>query len=132
MEDFILKEIDKIGKVIEAILLKIGFLKKEKHHKDIIELSKVELVNKLNIDIDKLLQNEDFINILIQDYKFSLDNLSQFADLLFDFFEITDSIHEKNELIHSIQQIFSHLEKNKYPFSFKMLYMIDEFKKYTP
>jgi hypothetical protein len=131
MEDFILKEIDKIGKVIEAILLKIGVLKKDKQQKDIIELSKVEMVNKLNIDIDKLLQSEDFINTLIQDYKFSPDNLSQFADLLFDFFEITDSVHEKNRLIHSIQQLFLHLEENKYPFSFKMFYMIDEFKKYT-
>jgi hypothetical protein len=131
MEDIILKEIDKIGKVIEAILLKIGVLKKENKHEESVMLSKLEVANKLNINIDKLLQNENFIDILIQDYRFSTGNLSQFADLLFDFFEITDSVDEKNILMHSIQNIFLHLQQNKYPFSFKMFYIINEFKKYT-
>jgi two-component SAPR family response regulator len=131
MEDYILKEIDKIGKLIEAILLKIGVLKSENKHEDIIGFSKSELVNQLNIDIDKLLQNEKFIEILIQERQFTNSNLEQFADLLFDFIETTHSNDEKYILIYSIQKIFLHLAENKHPFSFKMFYIMDEFKKYS-
>jgi hypothetical protein len=131
MEDYILKEIDKIGKVIEAILFKIGILKSENKREDIIEFSKLELVNKLNIDIDKLLQNEKFIDILIQEHHFTTGNLEQFADLLFDFIETANSNDDKNILIYSIQKIFLRLEENKHPLSFKMFYIMEEFQKHS-
>jgi hypothetical protein len=131
MRDYILIEIDKIGKVIEAILLKIGVLKSENKREDIIGFSKLELVNKMNIDIDKLLQNEEFVDILTQEYHFTTGNLEQFADLLFDFIETTNSNDEKYILICSIQKLFLRLEEEKHPLSFKMFYIMDEFKKYS-
>jgi hypothetical protein len=131
MKDFILREIDKMGTVIEAILLKIGILKRENKSNYLIEIAKLELLKNLNIDIDQLLQDEQFVEILIQEYRFNNNNLEKFAELLFDFIETANNMDEKKKLISSICKIYSSLEGKKYPISFNMFYILKELKRYS-
>jgi hypothetical protein len=131
MKDYILREIDKISKVIEAILLKVGILKRENKKEELIEVTKLELLEKLNIDFDKLLENENFIDILIQEYLFNNNNLEKFADLLFDFVESTGALDEKKKLIYCIGEIYTYLVEKEHPMSFNMFYILTELKKYS-
>jgi hypothetical protein len=115
--------------VIEAILLYIGVLKKENRNEDlIINVTKLEILDKLGIDIDKLLQNEELVNILIHRYKFNNDNLEKFAELIFDFIETTNSINEKKKLIVCISKIYVYLDENRHPISYNRFYILEELK----
>ena len=85
MEDYILREIDKIGKLIEALLQKAGILRRSGAGEAVCETAWTELAEALDLDIDTLLAREDFIGVLIREYGFSDENLEKFAELLFDF-----------------------------------------------
>ena len=129
MEDYIKREIDKIGKMLAAIIQKIGVLKETKSD-DVVNVAKLELVEGLNLDIDELLQKEEFIEILIQEHHFNNDNLEKFADLIFDFIEATDDTDEKQNLIRCIVNIYKYLDENSNAISFHRHYILKELKKY--
>ena len=61
MEDYILREIDKIGKLIEALLQKAGILQRSGAGEAVCETARTELAEALDLDIDTLLAREDFI-----------------------------------------------------------------------
>ena len=65
MEDYILREINRIGELIAALLDKIGLLKKSGAPELIRETAKTELAEQLDLDIDTLLAGEDFIATLV-------------------------------------------------------------------
>ena len=81
MEDYILREIDKIGKLIEALLQKAGILRRSGAGEAVCETAWTELAEALDLDIDTLLAREDFIGVLIREYGFSDENLEKFAEL---------------------------------------------------
>ena len=78
MEDYILREIDKIGKLIEALLQKAGILRRS-GREAVCETAWTELAEALDLDIDTLLAREDFIGVLTREYGFSDENLEKFA-----------------------------------------------------
>ena len=61
MEDYILREIDKIGKLIEALLQKAGILRRSGAGEAVCETAWTELAEALDLDIDTLLAREDFM-----------------------------------------------------------------------
>ena len=63
MEDYILREIDKIGKLIEALLQKAGILRRSGAGEAVCETARTELAEALDLDIDTLLAREDFIRL---------------------------------------------------------------------
>lgn len=75
MEDYILREIDKIGKLIEALLQKAGILRRSGAGEAVCETAWTELAEALDLDIDTLLAREDFIGVLTREYGFSDENL---------------------------------------------------------
>ena len=79
MEDYILREINRIGELIAALLDKIGLLKKSGAPELIWETAKTELAEQLNLDIDTLLAGADFIATLVDEYGFSDADLEKFA-----------------------------------------------------
>ena len=68
MEDYILREINRIGELIAALLDKIGLLKKSGAPELIRETAKTELAEQLDLAIDTLLAGEDFIATLVGEY----------------------------------------------------------------
>ena len=83
MEDYILREIDKIGKLIEALLQKAGILRRSGAGEAVCETARTELAEALDLDIDTLLAREDFIGVLTREYGFSDENLEKFAAVRF-------------------------------------------------
>ena len=67
MEDYILREIDKIGKLIEALLQKAGILRRSGAGEAVCETARTELAEALDLDIDTLLAREDFIGVLTRE-----------------------------------------------------------------
>ncbi|MEG0789243.1 MAG: hypothetical protein RSB23_06675 [Alistipes sp.] len=131
MEDYILREIDKIGKVIEAILFRIGILKKSNNDETLYETTKVELLERLDLDIDTLLENENFTDILIEKYGFSNNNLEKFAELLYDFVNTSQDQTERMKLVSCIGAIYKYLEKNEASLSLDRYYILKELEKYV-
>ena len=84
MEDYILREINRIGELIAALMAKIGLMRQSASPEQIRTTAKTELAEKLDIDIDTLLDEADFIGRLTDEYGFGDQELDKFAELLFD------------------------------------------------
>ena len=70
MEDYILREINRIGELIAALMAKIGLMRQSASPEQIRTTAKTELAEKLDIDIDTLLDEADFIGRLTDEYGF--------------------------------------------------------------
>lgn len=117
MEDYILREIDKIGKLIEALLQKAGILRRSGAGEAVCETARTELAEALDLDIDTLLAREDFIGVLTREYGFSDENLEKFAELLFDFAAASPDRDATVRLACGITAIYRYLDEKKAPVS---------------
>lgn len=130
MEDYILREINRIGELIAALLDKVGLLKKSGTSEHIRETAKTELAEKLNLDIDTLLTEEDFIATLVSEYGFSDADLEKFAELLFDFVAASDNRDEQLRLAAGVGALYSYLARKKTPASLNRYYILRDLDKY--
>ena len=126
MEDYILREIDKIGKLIDGLLQKIGIKRMSASKETVYETTKTELAETLNLDIDVLLAQEDFIDVLIREHGFSDENLEKFAELLFDFVAASSDRDSKIRLSYGITAIYRYLNEKKAPVSLNRYYILKE------
>ena len=130
MEDYILREINRIGELIAALLDKIGLLKKSGAPELIRETAKTELAEKLNLDIDTLLAGEDFIGRLTDEYGFGDQELDKFAELLFDMVAASEQHAERLRLAAAVGAIYSYLDAKKAPASLNRYYILKDLDKY--
>ncbi|WP_295936908.1 hypothetical protein [uncultured Alistipes sp.] len=130
MEDYILREINKIGELIAALLGKIGLLKRSGAAEAIRETARTELLDTLDLDIDALLANDDFIAVLTDEHKFSEENLERFAELLFDLTAASSDRDERIRLAAGIGAIYSYLDAKKAPASVNRYYILKDLKQY--
>ena len=128
MEDYILREINRIGELIAALLDKIGLLKKSGAPELIRETAKTELAEQLNLDIDTLLAGADFIATLVDE--FSDADLEKFAELLFDFTAASEERGERLRLAAAIGALYSYLDEKKAPASLNRYYILKDLDKY--
>ena len=130
MEDYIKREIDKIGRLIQAILQKIGVMKKSDSDELIAEITKIELLEKLNLDLDTVLERENFITVLIDEYEFSNENLEKFAELLFDLIVASSDSAERLKLAGNVSALYRYLDNNSKSISINRFYILKELDKY--
>ena len=130
MEDYILREINRIGELLAALLDKIGLLKRSGTPERIRTAAKTELAETLDIDIDTLLCGPDFIARLTDEYGFSDENLEKFAELLFDMVAATDDSDERLRLAAGVGAIYTHLDAKKAPASLNRYYILKDLDKY--
>ncbi len=126
MEDYILREINRIGELIAALLDKIGLLKKSGAPELIRETAKTELAEQLNLDIDTLLAGADFIATLVDEYGFSDADLEKFAELLFDFTAASEERGERLRLAAAIGTLYSYLDEKKATASLDRYYILKD------
>ena len=126
MEDYILREIDKIGKLIEALLQKAGILRRSGAGEAVCETAWTELAEALD-----LLAREDFIGVLIREYGFSDENLEKFAELLFDFAAASPDRDATVRLACGITAIYRYLDEKKAPVSLNRYYILKELENMT-
>ena len=130
MEDYILREINRIGELIAALLDKIGLLKKSGAPELIRETAKTELAEQLDLDIDTLLAGEDFIGRLTDEYGFGDQELDKFAELLFDMVAASEQHAERLRLAAAVGAIYSYLDAKKAPASLNRYYILKDLEKY--
>lgn len=130
MEDYIKREIDKIGKLIRAILQKIGVMRASATDQSIVEATKVELLEKLDLDLDAVLESEDFVTILVERHSFSPENLESFAELLFDLIAATADHTEKKKLAFNISALYKYLDSHSKSLSINRFYILKELPQY--
>ena len=125
MEDYILREIDKIGKLIEALLQKAGILRRSGAGEAVCETARTELAEALDLDIDTLLAREDFIGVLTREYGFSDENLEKFAAAASPDRDATV------RLACGITAIYRYLDEKKAPVSLNRYYILKELENMT-
>lgn len=130
--DYIMREIGKIGKMIEAILFKIGLIKED----DLTGFSvygtaRTELLERLNIDIDTVLEKDDPSSVLTVEYGFDNEELEKFAELLYELTIASDDNDFKARSIAGIGSIYKYLDKNGTSISFNRQYILQELRKIT-
>jgi len=126
--DYILREIEKIGRMIEAILTKVGLLKRSGSSESIYQVAKVELYEKIDLDIDTLLESDNLVDTLTKEYGFDNNSLEKFAELLFDLAEASEDKVVIGRLAAGIGAIFGQLEKFG-TYSLKAHYILKELEK---
>ena len=130
MEDYILREINRIGELIATLLNKIGLMKQSASPEQIRTTAKTELAEKLDIDIDTLLDEADFIGRLTDEYGFGDQELDKFAELLFDMVVASEQHAERLRLAAAVGAIYSYLDAKKAPASLNRYYILKDLDKY--
>lgn len=130
MEDYILREINRIGELIAALMAKIGLMRQSASPEQIQSTAKTELAEKLDIDIDTLLDEADFIGRLTDEYGFGDQELDKFAELLFDLVTASEQHAERLRLAAAVGAIYSYLDAKKAPASLNRYYILKDLDKY--
>lgn len=130
MEDYILREINRIGELIAALLARIGLMKQTATPEQLRTTAKTELAATLDIDIDTLLDDADFIGRLTGQYGFGDLELDKFAELLFDIAAASEQHAERLRLAAAIGAIYSYLDEKKAPASLNRYYILKDLDKY--
>lgn len=128
MEDYILREINRIGELIAALMAKIGLMRQSASPEQIRTTAKTELAEKL--DIDTLLDEADFIGRLTDEYGFGDQELDKFAELLFDMAAASEQHAERLRLAAAVGAIYSYLDAKKAPASLNRYYILKDLDKY--
>lgn len=130
MEDYILREINRIGELIAALMAKIGLMRQSASPEQIRTTAKTELAEKLDIDIDTLLDDADFIGRLSGEYGFGDQELDKFAELLSDMAAASEQHAERLRLAAAVGAIYSYLDAKKAPASLNRYYILKDLDKY--
>ena len=113
MEDFILREIDKIGVLLRGMLHKIGILRRSDAPETVGPTAKTELADRL--DIEALLAEEDFVSVLVERHGFGPDDLELFAELLADLAAAAETSDEARRCAAAACAVYRHQDAHKAP-----------------
>ena len=83
MEDFILREIDRLGEMLLMIARKLGLLDGDTPDYSLTDVKEEFDKAECPIDLDALLQRDNPIWYLVEECKFSDQGLETFIDILF-------------------------------------------------
>ena len=83
MEDFILKEIDRIGQMLMGIARKLGLLRDETPNYSLADVKEEFEAASLPFDLDSVLKQENPVLYLVEDVRISDQGLEMFIDILF-------------------------------------------------
>ena len=83
MEDFILKEIDRIGQMLVQIARRLGLLHDETPTYPLTAVRQEFIEAGIPFDLDSVLQQENPVCYLMEDIKLSNQGLETFIDILF-------------------------------------------------
>ena len=111
MEDMLLREIEKTGKVLEAILLKLGVTTREKGE-------------------DAVLGSDDIAGALTAGYGFGDDNLERFARILFLLAAGAPDDDTRRRTASAAAALYQYLEGRSSCCFYDRYYILKELEKY--
>ena len=83
MEDFILKEIDRIGQMLMGVARKLGLLRDEPSSYTLADVKEEFTQANFPFDLDSVLQQENPVLYLVENAKLSNQGLETFIDIIF-------------------------------------------------
>lgn len=131
MEDFILREIDRIGELLCALLEKLHLRKAQGNAAEACIQTRTELAEHLDMDVDTLLAQDDFIRLLAEEHGFSAAHLEQFAELLAGLAAAAPGREEQQRHAAAACAIYRHLDAQEAPASFNRYYILKELTQYN-
>lgn len=133
-EDYIKREIDRIGQVLSRIMAFILNVKSGSTISSSYEYTTNLLKTELDINFDLLLElnDKEFIEVLKNDHALSKCNLSELADILYNMIDVTEICSIRNiKIAQKCLAIYSYLEENDTLFSIERHQKIEELKNGT-
>jgi len=111
-EDKIKREIDRIGLVL-AKLLSMLLDKEYPYSEARVEITK-QFQSELDIDLDTFLamNKEDSLQYLVNDKKCSIENLWDFANLLYDLAHKTNDDQQRETLLRKAFHVYEYIHAN--------------------
>lgn len=126
MEDFILREINRIGELVHGLLIKLRLRKEQDGDAPASTSVKTELAEKLHLSIDTLLAEEDFIRTLCEEHGFGSSDLELFAELLADLAAAAEDPAERKRLAVAACTIYRYQDAHGADVSFNRYYILKE------
>lgn len=132
MEDFILRELDRIGEFLCALLEKLPLGKARSNAPEACVQTRTELAERFGTDIDTLSAREDFIRVPVQDHGFRTAHLEKFAELLAGLAAAATGEEGQRRLGAAACTIYRPLDAQEAPASYDRYYILQELIRYNP
>ena len=129
MEDMLLREIEKTGKVLEAILLKLGITTRAKGE-EAYDTARTGLREGLGMDFDAVLGSDDIAGALTAGYGFGDDNLERFARILFLLAAGAPDDDTRRRTASAAAALYQYLEGRSSCCFYDRYYILKELEKY--
>lgn len=143
MGDYILREIDRIGQLLRALLDRAGALGhtgsgpqlSETTHDTaagapLRETVRGELLTQLGLDLDTLAADPDFARRLADEHGLRDEHLELLAELCFALASEADSPAERRRMACATRAIYRHLDENHAPASFNRFLLLERLEQY--
>ena len=129
--DFLLKQIEELGRVLGQILMNILGLKNNTPAGRLIEETCQTLRSDVDLDLDQLLEvpMDQFVQVLQENKAMNDANLDRFAAILF---HIAENTEEKEKAIPFYERsliIYSYLDHYSNLYSFERSYYLEQIRK---
>lgn len=130
MEDYIVREIDRIGVLLRGLLARLGAGCGGKEER--AAECRRELRAELGLELDALLAEEDFIGVLRGRCGFGEEHLEPFAELLFGLFRASEDAAERRRLAGCAATLCRRLDAAGFPPSWNRLLILRELEEQAP
>ncbi len=128
-DDYFLKQIDQLGRILGKILANLLNLKSQGEVIEIMEITSQSLKNELDLDLTELLNisNFELIKYLQEGKKFNTDHFEKIAEILFElgFVINTDS---KIDVLEKSLTLFDYLHHTSLTYSHDRIKKIEKIK----
>lgn len=131
MGDYILREIDRIGALLRALLDRAGALRHSPARERLAAEVRAELTAGPDIDLDALLADPDPVGRLSSDHGFTEEHLELAAELLADLAGATADEAERQRLAAAALTIYRRLDEADAPASFNRFFILNELNQYS-
>jgi hypothetical protein len=133
-EDYIKRQIDKLGQVLGIILSDLIGLKNQADIQSGIDSVNQAFINELNLNLNELIavSKEDFLNTLLDTKKFSNESLEKLGDILLLLAEETEQRNSDNNKVRKLNEkslcIFEYIDRVSACYSIDRNSKIEEIK----
>jgi len=130
-QDYLLKQIEELGRVLGQILAKMLGLKNNALAGRQIEEACQTLLNEAELDIERLLEvpPDQFVQVLQENKAMNDANLDSFAAILFHFAENTENEDKATLFYERSLLIYGYLEHSSNLYSFDRSYYLEQIRK---
>ena len=117
-DDYFLKQIDMLGRILGKILANLLNLKSQGEVKELMEITSQSLKSELDLDLNELMNisNTDLVNFLQEDKKFTNEHLEKIAEILYELGFVIDNEFKNNVLEKSLT-LFEYLNHTSLTYS---------------